>query len=135
MSHRAGSQRSNENPLKSENESKPQTRALADHAHPTAPSPPVSQTVTGQGGAQDKGGRILHLPDTAHPSQRGGVRADDPAADPRFIAPENRAGTKLSGPSPADLPHSRRTGTLRENAPTGQTRTGKTNNNRKTPGR
>ena len=50
------------NPLKSDGQTKSNTRAAADRSPPTPRRAPASQTVTGQGGSAKGGGE----PDTHH---------------------------------------------------------------------
>lgn len=118
------------NPLKNQGQSKARTRALSDRAQPSATRRPVADTVTAQGGSE-KGGRGAHrgpFADNRHPSQHGGVKADDPAANPLEDTSHVPAGTKRRGPSPADLPSSDRTGTAPH--PGASRRSGKTDGER-----
>lgn len=131
------------NPLKSHGENKGRTQELSDKARPSGARPDTSETVTGQGGAtkKDRSPTPGHAPDESryeregepapsHPSRGGGVRADEPGADPR--TEHDRPGVKRKGPSPADEPNSERTGTAPQPETEGQ-RTGKTGEDRHRP--
>lgn len=61
------------NAIKDKGTSKARTRAIADRAKPRGEHKPVRQTVTGQGGSRKGNGD----PDVLHPSQMGGVKAED----------------------------------------------------------
>lgn len=110
-----------DNPLKSQGQTKATTRAASDQAQPTGIRPKTIETATGAGGSRAvEPGRHA---DTAHPSQHGGVKADDPTAS------ADRPGVKRAGPSPADEPSSPRTGTAPDRSG-GPTRSGKTDGRR-----
>jgi hypothetical protein len=141
MAQNASHSRTSENPLKKEGESKATTRALADKAIPHGgPHIGASETVTGQGGSVKRVERLMgsggggDRADTRHPSQHGGVRTDEPLADPRNRSQQKRSGTETRGPSPADLPRSRRTGTAARHGEGSGDRAGKDSRSGKTGG-
>jgi hypothetical protein len=107
------------NPLKSHGESKKTTKEMADQADPTAVRRKGMDTVSEESNADEKS-----PPGNRHPSNRGGVKADDAAEPP------DRPGTKRSGPSPADEPSSPRTGTAPDKGAGSTRRSGKTDNDR-----
>lgn len=63
------------NPLKKQGSkvSKGRAQQMSDKANPTHERRPARATLTRQGGSKRGGGK----PDTAHPAQRGGVKAED----------------------------------------------------------
>ena len=98
-------QRRTANTIKDQGARKPKTRRISDHARPRGVNRPAGRTVTGQGGSPKGGGQ----PDVAHPSQRGGIKAEERdlrlgagGAAPRGREPgQKRAGSAglTKGPS------------------------------------
>lgn len=78
------------NAIKDTGASKPTARRVADRTRPGEERKPVRASATGQGGSRRKGGGTA---DTAHPSQRGGVKPD--AAGEERLG--NRPRTRRSG--------------------------------------
>lgn len=91
-------QRKVANAIKDLGTSKAKTRAIADRLRPRGEHKPAGRTVTGKGGSRKGDG----APDVGHPSQRGGLKAEE--RDLRIGVGGAAPRGRVSGQKRADSP-------------------------------